>query len=59
MLKHKYVPISFAVFGIMCAIFGFFTEVRNELIIIPSAFYLQMSAVSFLAAIYFETAQKR
>jgi len=57
-MKSKYIPIAFAIFGLMCGIFGFFTEVRNEIIYIPSAFYLQMSIGSFLAAIYFETARK-
>jgi len=57
-MKSKYVPIAFAIFGLMCGVFGFFTEVRNTVIIIPSAFYLQMSIASFLAAIYFETARK-
>lgn len=57
-MKNKYVPIAFAVFGLMCAVFAFFTEVKNTVIIIPSAFYLQLSAVSFLAAIYFEITRK-
>jgi len=58
-MKNKYVPIAFAIFGLMCGIFGFFTEVKEHIIIISSAFYLQMSIASFLAAIYFETARKR
>ena len=53
-MKHKLIPCAFVIFAMMCAIFGFFTEVRNEVIIIPSGFYLQMSMVSFLAAISFE-----
>jgi len=57
-MKSKYLSISFAIFGLMCGIFGFFTEVRNTVIFIPSAFYLQMSMASFLAAIYFEMCQK-
>ena len=57
MLKSKYVPTAFAVFGIMCGIFAFFTEVRNEVIVIASTFYLQMSIASFLAAIYFDRAR--
>lgn len=57
-MKSKYIPIAFAVFGLMCGIFGFFTEVRNEVIIIPSSFYLQLSTASFLAAIYFELQRK-
>ncbi|MFA6098743.1 MAG: hypothetical protein WCV50_03135 [Patescibacteria group bacterium] len=56
--RNKYIPIAFIVFGIMCGIFGFVTEVRNEVIIISSAFYLQMGILSILAAIYFETARK-
>ena len=57
-MKSKYLPVSFAIFGLMCGIFGFFTEVRNEVIIIASGFYLQMAIVSFLAAIYFEISRK-
>jgi hypothetical protein len=59
MTKSKHVPMAFAIFGLMCGIFGFFTEVRNQVIIIPSAFYLQMGMLSFLAAIYFENARNR
>lgn len=58
-MKSKYVPITFAIFGLMCGVFGFFTEVRNTVIIIPSAFYLQTGMLSFLAAIYFETARHK
>ncbi len=58
-MKSKFLPIAFAIFGLMCGIFGFFTEVNNTIIIIPSAFYLQMGMLSFLAAIYFETARHK
>lgn len=58
-LKSKYISCAFAVFALMCGIFGFFTEVSNQIIIIPSAFFLQMSIASFLAAIYFETYRKQ
>ena len=58
-MKSKYLPASFAIFGIMCGVFGFFTEVREHVIIISSAFYLQLSIASFLAAIYFELAKKK
>ncbi|XOU94554.1 MAG: hypothetical protein ACNFW9_00640 [Candidatus Kerfeldbacteria bacterium] len=58
-MKSKYLPALFAIFGLMCGIFGFFTEVREHIIIISSAFYLQMSIASFLAAIYFELARKK
>jgi hypothetical protein len=58
MLKSKYVPMAFVVFGLMCAIFGFFTEVYNHVVIIPASFYLQMAMVSFLAAIYFQRSQR-
>ncbi|MFZ6035800.1 MAG: hypothetical protein ACOYUK_01535 [Patescibacteria group bacterium] len=54
-MKSKYVSIAFAVFGIMCGMFGFFTEVYNTTIVIPSSFYLQLGMLSLLAAIYFET----
>ena len=57
-MKSKYVPMSFAIFGLMCGVFGFFTEVRDVIVIIPSTFFLQMSIASLLAAIYFETARK-
>gem|GEM_PF-3254230 len=58
MLKHKYIPIAFAVFGLMCGVFGFFNEVRDTIVLISSSFYLQMAMVSFLAAIYFEQYRK-
>lgn len=58
MLKSKYVPMAFVIFGLMCAIFGFFTEVYNTLVVIPASFYLQMAMVSFLAAIYFQREQR-
>lgn len=57
-MKSKYIPVSFAIFGLMCGVFGFFTEVWNQFYFIPSSFYLQLSIASFLAAIYFETARK-
>lgn len=57
-MKHKFIPIAFAVFGLVCAIFGFFNEVRDAVILIHSSFYLQMSMVSFLAAIFFEQYRK-
>ena len=58
-MKSAYIPIAFAVFGIMCGVFGFFTEMNNTVIIVASSFYLQMSIASFLAAIYFEMRRKR
>jgi len=57
-MSSKYLSLTFAIFGLMCGIFGFFTEVRNTVIFIPSAFFLQLSIASFLAAIYFEMARK-
>lgn len=54
-MKNKYLPTAFAAFGLMCGIFGFFTEISdNFYILISSAFYLQMGIVSLLAAIYFK-----
>ena len=57
-MKNKHIPMAFAIFGLMCGIFGFFTEVKNTVIIIPSAFYLQMGMLSFLAAIFFDVHRK-
>ncbi|MFH0804837.1 MAG: hypothetical protein V1916_01420 [Patescibacteria group bacterium] len=57
-MKSKFVPLAFAVFGLMCGIFGFFTEVRDIVVVINSAFFLQMAIVSFLAAIFFEHYRK-
>jgi len=57
-MKSKYIPLAFAVFGLMCGIFGFFTEVRNVVVIIPSSFFLESATVSFLAAIFFEMWRK-
>lgn len=57
-MKSKYASIAFFVFGLVCAIFGFFTEVWGELFIIPSGFYLQLATVSILSAIYLEYLRK-
>lgn len=58
-MKIKILPLTFAVFGLMCGIFGFFTEVYNTVIIIPSVFYIQMGMLSMLAAIFFQGHMKR
>lgn len=57
-MKHKFIPLAFAIFGLMCGIFGFFNEVRDTVVLISSSFYLQMAMVSFLAAIFFEHYRK-
>jgi hypothetical protein len=57
-MKNKYAPVAFFVFGLVCAIFGFITEVEGQIFIIPSSFYLQLATVSMLAAIYFEFTKK-
>jgi len=38
-------------FGLVMALFGFFTEISQRIIYLSSDFYLQLSVVSFLAAI--------
>ncbi len=38
-------------FGLVMAAFGFFTEISQRIIYLSSDFYLQLSMVSFLAAI--------
>ena len=54
-MKNKYLPMSFAIFGVVCGIFGFFTEISDSFyLLISSTFYLQMAIVSLLAAIYFK-----
>ncbi|MBI5037228.1 MAG: hypothetical protein HZC01_00760 [Candidatus Kerfeldbacteria bacterium] len=58
-MKSKYFSMSFAVFGLMCGVFAFFTEVNNTVIIIPSSFYLQMGILSMLAGLYFEKANNK
>jgi hypothetical protein len=57
-MKNKYIPISFFVFGLMCAIFGFATEMWGQIFIISSGFYLQLATVAVLMAIYFEFVRK-
>lgn len=53
-MKSKYFSMAFAIFGLMCGVFAFFTEVNNTVIIISSSFYLQMGILSMLAGLYFE-----
>ena len=53
-MKSKYLPTAFAGFGLMCGVFGFFTEISDKYILISSAFYLQLGILSLLAAIYFK-----
>lgn len=54
LMKNKYLDLSFAVFGLMCGLFGFFTELSGKLFFFFSTgFFLNLAVVSFLAAIYF------
>ena len=56
--RSKLVPTAFMVFGLICAIFGFFTELSDKFFLTSSGFYLQIATVSFLAGIYFLLAKK-
>lgn len=54
MMGKRYLGLSFAVFGLMCGVFGFFTELSGKLyFFFSTGFYLNLAAVSFLAGIYF------
>jgi hypothetical protein len=57
-LRSKLIPVAFMVFGLICGIFGFLTELSDKFLLISSGFYLQIAIVSLLAAIYFQLASK-
>jgi len=56
--KSNLIPTAFLIFGLMCAVFAFFTEISQKVFWISSSFYLQMSIASFLVAIYFQASRK-
>jgi hypothetical protein len=57
-VKNKYIPVAFFVFGLICAIFGFVTQADGRELFIPSAFYLELAIFAVLAALYLEMARK-
>jgi len=57
-VKNKYIPVAFFVFGLICAIFGFVTQIDGRELFIPSGFYLQLSIFAVVAALYLEMARK-
>lgn len=56
--KNSLIPTAFLVFGLLCGIFAFLTEISNNIFWIGSSFYLQMAMASILVAIYFQLAKK-
>lgn len=46
-------------FGLVMAVFGFFTEVSGQQLYLSSSFYLEMSIVSFLAAIALSSVSRK
>lgn len=48
---NKTLATAYYWFGVIMAIFGFFTEISEQQLYLSSGFYLTMSIVAFLAAI--------
>jgi len=57
-MKNNLIPTAFLVFGLLCGIFAFLTEISSKIFWISSSFYLQLAVASILVAIYFQLVKK-
>ena len=50
--NNKMLAESFFWFGIMCTIFGIFSQYSERIWIVPAGFYLQIGVIAMLGGIF-------